>query len=145
MFYSWRYWPSVPFASPLPNSCFTIVGVRKPEGGYGKALKPKLTPKEKPLRIRRVRKPTTVRQPPAQFESGDEEEEKPKEPTIASLSATIITLRLEIRSLNNRLSESILKTRNLEDDINNIRHGVGKKINRLAKAVGKEDAVDPYF
>ena len=24
--------PSVPSASPLPNSCFTIVGVRKPEG-----------------------------------------------------------------------------------------------------------------
>lgn len=64
-----------------PSPCFTIVGIRKPEGGYGKALKPKLTPKEKEqaesssqqLRIKRVRKPTTVQRPPAPFESDEEE------------------------------------------------------------------------
>ena len=67
----------------------------------------------------------------------------PKEPTIASLSTAIKSLRLENRKLNNRLSESLLKTKNFEDDVNDIHHGVGMKINRLAKAVGKEDAIHP--
>jgi len=123
-----------------------------PKGGYGKALKPKLTPKEKeqaesssqPLRIRRFRKPPVIRRRPGEFESSDKEEEMPKEPTIASLSTQIKTLHLENRQLNNHLSENILKTKNLEDDINAIRHAVGMKINRLAKAVGNADAVDPY-
>jgi len=69
----------------------------------------------------------------------------PKEPTIASLSTAIKSLRLENRKLNNRLSESLLKTKNFEDDVNDIHHGVGMKINRLAMAIGKEDAVNPYF
>ena len=61
--------PPIPSACPLPNSRFTVVGVRKPEGGYEKALKPKLTPMEKeqaesssqPLRIRSFRKPPIIR------------------------------------------------------------------------------------
>jgi len=66
-----------------------------------------------------------------------------KEPTIASLSTAIKSLRLENRKLNNRLSESLLKTKNFKDGINDIHHGVGMKINCLAKAVGKEDAIHP--
>jgi len=69
----------------------------------------------------------------------------PKEPTIATLSAAIKSLRLENRKSNNRLSESLLKTKNLEDGINDIHRSVGMKINRLAKAIGKVDAVHPYF
>ena len=69
----------------------------------------------------------------------------PKEPTIASLSAQIKTLRLENMKLNNRLSECLLKTKNLEDDINDIRRGMGMKFNCLAKVVGKADVVDPYY
>lgn len=85
----------IPASSPLPSPRFTIVGVKKPKGGYGKALNPKLTPKEKeqaesssqPLRIKRVRKSTSVQCSPTPFES-DEEEALPKGPTISSLSAT---------------------------------------------------------
>lgn len=69
----------------------------------------------------------------------------PKEPTNAALSTQIKALLLENRALKNRLSECILKTKNLEDDINDIRHGMGVKFNCLAKAVGQEDAVDPYY
>ena len=69
----------------------------------------------------------------------------PKEPTIASLRATIKTPCLENRKLNNRLSECLLKTKNLEDDINDIRRGMGMKFNRLAKAVGKADVVNLYY
>jgi len=54
-------------------------------------------------------------------------------------------LRLENRRLHNRLAKYILKTKNLEDDIHHIRRGMGMKMNRLAKAIGKGDVVDPYF
>ena len=55
----------------------------------------KLTPKEKeqvesssqPLRIKRVTKSTSIRRPPAPFESDEEDEAPPKGPTITSLSA----------------------------------------------------------
>jgi len=67
------------------------------------------------------------------------------EPTIAQLSTAIRSLRLENRRLHNHLAEYIIKTKNFEDDINHIRHGMGMKMNRLAKAVGMEDTVDPYF
>ena len=91
----------------------------------------KLTPKEKeqvesssqPLRIKRVTTPTTVRCPPALFES-DEEEAPPKGPTIASLSAANKTLGEEVRSVNARLAEGLIKIRDLEDDINNLRCGI---------------------
>lgn len=91
------------------------MGIRKPEGGYGKAPKPKLTPKEKeqaesssqPLRIKRVRKPTTVRRPPAPFESDEEEKAPPKGPTITSLSVANKTMHEEVRSINDRLAESL--------------------------------------
>jgi predicted RNase H-like nuclease (RuvC/YqgF family) len=91
----------------------------------------------RPTKIKRHIKPPTVRQPPGQFESSDEEEEVPKEPTIAQLSTSFTSLRLENRRLHNLLAEYILKTKNLEDDIDHIRRGVGMKIYRLAKAVGR--------
>ena len=45
---------------------------------------------------------------------------KPKGPTITSLSAKVITMREEIRKLNGRLAKSLIKTRNLEDDIHDL-------------------------
>ena len=73
------------------------------------------------LRIRRIRKPPIIKGPPRIFESSDEEMVvKPKGPTIASLSAKVITMREEIRKLNGRLAKSLIKTRNLEDDIHDL-------------------------
>jgi len=93
----------------------------------------KLTPKEKeqvesssqPLRIKRVRKPTSIRRPPAPFESDEEEEAPPKGPTIASLSTKNKTMHKDIRSLNARLAKSLIKIRDLEDHINTLRHDLG--------------------
>ena len=102
-------------------------------------------PTSQPLRIRRMVKPTTHRRPPQRFESDDDEEEPPKGPTLESLSVTIKTLRLEIRRLNNRLSESIIKTQNLEDDLHHVRRGLGTKVQRIAKAANVLDALDPFF
>ena len=69
----------------------------------------------------------------------------PKEPTITSLSATIKIPRLENRKLNNRLSKCLLRTKNLENEIYDIHRGMVMKFNRLAKAVGKADAVNLYY
>ena len=85
-----------------PSLSYTIVGVRKPDGGYGKALMRKLakepvrkpTPSGKesaeslgaPLRIKRMVKPP-IRWQPAGFFSDSDDEQPPKGPTITSLSA----------------------------------------------------------
>lgn len=75
---------SLPSAHPSPS--YTVIGVRKPDGGYGKGLMPKPAPKGKeqveslsqPLRIKRIVKPTTYQRPPAPFKSDEEEEAPPK-------------------------------------------------------------------
>lgn len=69
--------PKIPPLKPR----FTIIGIRKPGGGYGKAIKPALTPKDKEqpessqrhIKVRRHILPPTIKRPPRQFESSDEE------------------------------------------------------------------------
>lgn len=133
VYHSYTTTSSKPPSDPLPSPHFTIKGVRKPEGGYGKVLIPKLTPKEKeqaqsscqPLRIQQVWMPTMVWRPPVPFEGDEEVEVKPKVPTIASLSAKIINLCEDVRILRGSLAESYVKIRDLEDDINTLRLGIG--------------------
>jgi hypothetical protein len=91
---------SIPSARPGPS--YTIVGVRKPEGGYRKALMRKLakkpvsepTPSRKgsessgaPLRIKMIINPK-IRGQPAGFLSESEDEQSSKGPTLASLSTS---------------------------------------------------------
>jgi hypothetical protein len=76
------------FQTTRPSLSYTVVGVRKPEGGYGKVLMHKLvekpvsmpTPSEKesessgaPLRIKRFRKLPLIKCPAGQYESCDDE------------------------------------------------------------------------
>jgi hypothetical protein len=105
-------------ARPSP-SC-TMVGVCNPKGGYGKALRRKLakkpvskpTPSGKeseslgtPLRFKRMVKPP-IRGQPAIFFSDSEDEQPPKGPTLASLSASNKSLHESIRKANDHLAES---------------------------------------
>jgi hypothetical protein len=92
-----------------PSPSYTIVDVRKPNGGYRKALMHKLakelvrklTPLGKelaesssvPLRIKRFIKLHPIKQPMGQYESSDEEDAPPKGPSIASLSSKNAILR----------------------------------------------------
>lgn len=69
--------------------------------------------------------PTMVWRPPVPFEGDEEVEVKPKVPTIASLSAKIINLCEDVRILRGSLAESYVKIRDLEDDINTLRLGIG--------------------
>jgi hypothetical protein len=93
---------SIPSTRPSPS--YTIVGVRKSNGGYGKALMHKLakklvsepTPSRKesessgaPLRIKRFRPRPPIRRPAGQYESSNDEDTT----TIASLSAKNASLR----------------------------------------------------
>lgn len=74
--------------------------------------------------------------PPAPFESDEEELAPARGPTIASLSTKIVTMREDIRDLMGSLAESRVKIRDLEDDINTLRFGIGQMVNRLARALG---------
>lgn len=128
---------SVSCPSTRPSPSYTIVGVKKPDGGYGKALMRKSVPKGKEsaealprkpapkaketvesssqfLRIRRFREPPVIKRPPGIFESSDEETiVKPRVPPIALLSAKVKTLCEDIRNLNGCLAESLINNRNL--------------------------------
>lgn len=118
--------------------------MKKPDGGYGNALMRKSDPKRKeseetssqPLKIKRFRKPPIIGQHVSFFEDSDEEKAPPKGPTIASISTKIVTLRENVRDLRGSLAESRVDIRDLEDDINTCRLGIGTKINRLARAAG---------
>jgi hypothetical protein len=130
--------------------------VRKPEGGYGKALMRKLakkpvselTPSRKgsessgaPLRIKRIIKPE-IRGQPARFLSESEDEQPSKGPTLASLSTSNRSLRASIRKANDHIAESVLKIKEHSDEINELRRGFGEKVARVAKAAGVEHALN---
>jgi hypothetical protein len=103
-----------------PSHSYTVVGVRKPEGGYGKVLmrkpaqKPisKLAPSGKetessgaPLRFKRMVKPPISGQS-ARFFSDSEDEQPPKGPMLTSLSASNKSQCESMRKANDRLAES---------------------------------------
>jgi len=90
------------FHTIRPSLSYTVVGVRKPDGGYGKVLmrksakKPvsKMAPSGKeseslgaPRRIQRFRKLPPIKRPIGQYESSDEEDTPSKGPSITSLSS----------------------------------------------------------
>ena len=81
---------------------------------------------------------------PAFFESSDEEA-PPKGPTISSLSTKNKTMREDIRSLNAHLAESLVKIKDISDDINELHRGLGQKIARLARVAGVADVLNQPF
>ena len=109
-----------------------MVGVRKPEGGYGKALmrKPpkKLVSKlalsgkvsESSVRIQRFRKPPSIKRTVGQYESSDEEDAPSMGPSIASLSSEKARLRDLLWNLDDSLATNLLKIRDLVHDINSL-------------------------
>jgi hypothetical protein len=145
---------SIPSARSSPS--YAMVGVRKPNGGYGKALMRKPakksvsepTPSGKgsessgtPLRIKRVQKPQ-IRVQPAGFFRDSEDEKPPKGPTLASLSASNRSLHMSVRKANDHISKSVLKIKELSDEVNELRRGFREKVARVAKAVGVEHALN---
>ena len=119
-----------------------MVGVRKPEGGYNKALicKPAKKPVSKPapsrkesessgapLRIKRFRKVPPIKRPTGQYESSDEEDAPSKGPSITSLSTKNDSLRDLLWGLNDNLATNLLKIRDLVDDINSLRFKLDEK------------------
>lgn len=142
---------SIPSTRPSPS--YTIVGMRKPGEGYGKALmsKPKPPPKEQTetssqmLRIKQFKKLPPIRWLARQRETSDEEDMPPKGPTISSLSSENLILREHIRGLNDSLAENLIKIRALVDDMNSLCFKMDQKIAKLARAAGVADVLDqPY-
>jgi len=134
-----------------------MVGVRKPYGGYGKALMRKPANKSKskpvpsgkeseslgaPLRIKRFRKLLPIKRPIGQYESSDEENTPSKSPSIASLSAENDSLRDLLWGLNDSLATNLLKIRDLVDDINSLCFKLDQKLAKVAKATAVVDALD---
>ena len=74
-----------------------------------------------------------LRRPPDIIESSNEEA-PPKGPTIALL-----------RKVNACLIESLVKTKDLSDNLNELRRGLGKNLARVARAAGVADALDQPF
>ena len=81
---------------------FRVVGVRTPEGGYGKGLFPALSPKEKgeaesvastPKRVKMNLTPPPITRPRGQYES--EDEKVLKGPKVVQLLKTIAALKKE--------------------------------------------------
>ena len=136
-----------------------MVGVRKPRGAYVKALmhKPAKKPVSKPapsgkelessgapLRFKRMVKPQ-IRGHPTGFFSDNDSEQPPKGPMLASLSASNRSLCKSVKKANDRLTESLLKIKDLSDEINELCHGFGEKVARVAKAAGVEHALNQPF
>ena len=131
---------SLPYATPSPS--YTMVGVRKPEGGYGKALmhkpakklesKPTSLGKESessgaPLRIKRFRKLPSIKRPIGQYESSDKEDAPSRGPSITSLSFENASLQDLLWNLDDSLAWNLLKIRDLVDDINSLRFKLDEK------------------
>ena len=66
----------------------------------------------------------------------------PKGPTIASLSAKNKTMCEDIRKVNAHLAESLVKIKYFSEDINELHHGLGQKITRVARAARVADVLD---
>ena len=64
---------------------------------------------------------------------------------LASLSTSTKSLCASIRKADDRLTESLVKIKDLGDEINELRHGFGEKVARVAKAVGVAHALDQPF
>ena len=97
-----------------------------------------------PLRIKRMIKPQ-IREQPAGFLSDSEDEQPSKGPTLTSLSASNKTPRESVRKANDHLAESLLKIKDLDNEINELRRGFGEKVARVAKAAGVEHALNQPF
>ena len=97
-----------------------------------------------PLRFKRMVKPP-IRGQPTGFFSDSDDEQPPKGPTLASLSTSNKSLRESIRKANDRLTESLMKIKDLGDEINELRRGFGEKVARVAKAAGVEHALNQPF
>jgi hypothetical protein len=80
-----------------------------------------------PLRIRRMIKPQ-IRGQRAGFLSKSEDEQPSKGHTLASLSTSNRSLRASIRKANDRITESVLKIKELGDEINELHLGFGEKL-----------------
>jgi hypothetical protein len=128
-----------------------VVGVHKPDRGYGKVLirksakkpKSKTAPSRResessgaPLRIKRFRKLPPIKRYAGQFESSDDEDAPSKGPTITSLSAENESLRELLWDLNDRLAAKLIKIRDLVNDINSLRFKLDQKLEKVAWAVG---------
>ena len=64
---------------------------------------------------------------------------------LSSLSASNKSLRESVRKANDRLAESMLKIKDLGDEINELHHSFGEKVARVAKAAGVEHALNQPF
>ena len=51
----------------------------------------------------------------------------------------------DIRKFNAHLTECLVKTKDLSDNLNELRHGSGQKLARVTRAVGVADALDQPF
>ena len=97
-----------------------------------------------PFRFKRMVK-LQIRGQPVGFFSDGEDEQPSKGPTLASLSASNKSLCESIRKANDRLAKSLLKIKDLSDEINELRRGFGEKVSRVAKAAGVEHALNQPF
>ena len=86
-----------------------------------------------------------IRGQPARFFSDSDSEQPPKGPTLASLSASNRSLRESVKKANDRLAESLVKIKDLSDEINELHRGFGEKVARVAKAAGVEHALNQPF
>jgi hypothetical protein len=110
-----------PLGNTIFSSSYTVVGIKKPNGGYGKGLMHKPAPigkgpaktlAQKPLMIRRFNKPSCLR-PCSIFESRYDVLLPPRGPTVTSLNNKIINLHEDVRILKGQLVDSQIKIRDM--------------------------------
>lgn len=137
---------SNPSSDSVSSHSNTVVGVKKPDGGYAKGLmrKEKPAPKEKeptketsqPLRIWRFRKPPVIRNPPGIFESSDEEKTPSRASAKVSISTLVRTMCETVKMLRGELADNDVKIHNLEHELNTLQFGLGHRIAKVARAAG---------
>lgn len=132
-------------ASPPPQR-FHVVGIRMPDGGYGKGLMVGPSPKRKEKdefvdssprasKVRRHLSQPPITCPDGQYES--EDDMVLKGPKVIQLLRTIIKMREEHKNHSDQVAELALELKSLKDDYHTLRRGLGIKIERLEKKVEK--------
>ena len=69
-----------------------------------------------------------IRGQPTGFFSDIDSEQPPKGPTLASLSTSNKSLRTSIRKANDCLAKSLVKIKDLGDEINELRYSFGERL-----------------
>ena len=138
-------------SSVYDNRSYIIRGIRKPDGWYAKGLfckdeasASKAAPLAETLGAKRKFVRTVIRGQPKGFFSNSEDEQLRKGLTIASLRASNRSTHASVERVHDRIAKAHLSVKGLKDELDEMRHGYGDQLHRIAKEAGVEHVLKSF-